>query len=435
MEVKITKEYKQALEIIINEGHNVFVTGQAGTGKSTLLKVLCDNYHGEIMIVAPTGQAAVNVGGATIHSAFRINPYKPDPRTIAPNLADPVILALRYVNLLIIDEISMVRADLLDCVDQVLKKVRGSIKPFGGVQVVFFGDVFQLKPVIKKEEMDYFFSHYQSPYFFHSHVIIEQSFDYFELTETFRQKDPRFIQILNAIRIGDLYEEDIDELNTRVLEEGESVPENTPTLCTTNALADTINRERLESLGGKSVMFYAHKTGQTKNEDYPVPEVIELKVGAQIVMAKNDQAKRWVNGTMGMVTSLNGDMPLVRLEDGSEMFIQPEVWETIQYRYDPQHKRIVTDVVGTYSQIPIKLAWAITIHKSQGQTYKRVHIDLGSGSFAHGQTYVGLTRATSLEGITLQRPLQEKDFIYDPVIMKYFSELEPGENAAQEGVQ
>lgn len=423
MELVITDEYKAAYNIIEVEGISAFLSGKAGTGKSTFLKFLTDHSTKNYILLAPTGLAALNIGGATIHSTFKINPGNPDPNAFRL-LDDERIDMLKAIDLLIIDEISMVRADIMDCIDRGLRNARGTNRPFGGVQVVFFGDVFQLPPVVTKSEREYISARYASPYFFHSNVLAQCDLDYLEFTVVFRQKDPRFLEILDAIRIGDIFEEDLAELNTRVVDPDENINEDIVTITTTNESARLINERSLEKLPGAGVCFNAHISGRIQTNELPVPQSLILKVGALVSFAKNDPAKRWGNGTTGIITAIDYNRVLVRLTDGSEYFVEPVTWDTIEYKYDRESKTIHSEILGSYTQIPLRLAWAITIHKSQGMTFPQVKIDFGNGTFEHGQAYVALSRCKSLEGIFLTRPVTERDFRHDPTVSRYFEQMQ-----------
>lgn len=420
--INLSSEFIDVLDEIEHSNSNFFITGRAGTGKSTLLQLIKNTTRKRIAVVAPTGVAALNVKGQTIHSFFKIPPRMLDPSEIYKHKDHRL-----YKNLdsLIIDEVSMVRADLLDTIDRFLRVNREIDEFFGGVQVIFFGDLFQLPPVIATQfEKDLFRTQFESPYFF-SAKIFQSGFQIrlIELTKVYRQEERFFIDLLDRIRTNEIDEEDFKLINSRF----EKLPEDKSyfiTLCSINATANAINQKNLQGLDSKPHVFKAKVEGQFKRQVYPTDEQLILKEGAQVMFVKNDQQKRYVNGTIGEVVGINniGDVS-VRIIDphGIEkvIIVEKVEWEMLKYKKD-DNNRIVTDVIGTFNQLPLKLAWAITIHKSQGKTFDNVIIDLGWGAFEFGQTYVALSRCRTMGGIYLKAPLRPKDIKVDSRVIEYY---------------
>jgi len=411
-----------------NTSDCIFVTGQAGTGKSTLLSHFRNHTHKQVVVLAPTGVAAVNVKGVTIHSFFH---FKPDITvTKAKALAAKSRNSDLYNNLdsIIIDEISMVRADLLDCVDSFMRRVTKKDKPFGGKQVIFFGDLYQLPPVTTKNDEQIFRSLlYDSPYFFSSSVMSQIKLKLVELNHIYRQKDERFIKLLNNMRNNKLTADDYCELNRRVNPDYlPLVEELVIYLTTTNSMADSYNTQMLQELRGETRVFKAISEGVFDKKTHPVPDRLELKIGAQVMLAHNDPEGRFINGTMAKVISLDADGEegvTVELADGQRLTITPRTWEMFQFVYDQTKHRIESSVVGKYTQLPLNLAWAITIHKSQGKTFHKAVLDLGYGAFAHGQTYVALSRCVTLNEIILTKPITPSSIITDQVVATYLNSL------------
>lgn len=412
-------------ELEARYGH-FFITGEAGTGKSTLLRRFRESTAKSIVVLAPTGIAAVNVQGQTIHSFFG---FKPD---ITPEDAkNAAARALRYrgeelyasIQTIVIDEVSMVRADLMDCIDVFLRSARQKPEtPFGGVQMVFIGDLYQLSPVVTSRDQQVFEEHYPSPYFFDSQVFSKIAFTLIELTEIFRQEDPRFVALLNAVRSDSLSGELLDYLNERSDPSyGLAELDSYIFLTTTNAQAKAINQRELKRLGGRSRNFVGHVEGEFQAKDLPTDEDLELKVGAQVMLLSNDGQGRWVNGTMGKVEDFGPDEVLVKLENAAVEPIHPVKWEIFRYEYDRKRRALTSSVVGTFVQYPLKLGWAITVHKSQGKTFDRVVIDPGSGFFAPGQMYVALSRCRTLEGIILTRALSAARVRVDDRVTRFLA--------------
>jgi len=415
---EIPPDIEQAFNLMEHSRRHVFITGKAGTGKSTLLQYFKEKTARNIAVLAPTGVAAINVGGSTIHSFFRF-----PPQLITPNEVrrvrgqEKLFLALDTI---VIDEISMVRADVMDAVDLALRlnRHRPDIA-FGGVQVIFIGDLYQLPPVVEPELHDYLADSYESPYFFDARVFKENKFEVIELGKVFRQKDSGFVALLNKIRNNDLEASDLVNLNQRCdpsmgFEKGGLAI----TLTSTNRRASAINRSHLDALPSTGYTYDAVVSGNFDEASYPTDERLELKPGAQVMMVRNDPSKRWVNGSLGVVQNLSRDSIAVALGDAL-CTVEPTEWEKIGYEYNKADGRIAPKVTGSFKQYPIRLAWAITIHKSQGKTFDNVIIDLGRGAFAHGQTYVALSRCRSIEGIRLMNPIRPSDIILDGTISQF----------------
>ncbi|NTU99336.1 AAA family ATPase [Candidatus Falkowbacteria bacterium] len=398
-----------------------YITGKAGTGKSTLLTYFRQNTTKNVIVLAPTGIAAINVEGSTIHSFFRFEPKLVEKENIQRDFTRQDLFS--KIDMIVIDEISMVRADLLDGIDHSLRLNRKSDIPFGGVQMVFFGDLYQLPPVVVGKDLtEYFEEHYGGPFFFNAKVFDDLSFEYIELQTIFRQKDEHFKNILNCIRENRVTAKELSLLNARF--NPAHSPDSTNvclTLATTNKIAEDVNQEHMNSLPSKEYFYPAVITGKFDKTSYPTEPKLFLKKGAQIMMLKNDSQKRWVNGTLGLVSELTEDDVTVEV-DGTNYLIEKASWEVIEYQYNKEEKKIEAIVTGSFTQYPVKLAWAITIHKSQGQTFDNVVIDLGRGAFTHGQTYVALSRCTSLEGITLKTLIRQKDIILDPKVSRFIGE-------------
>lgn len=415
---ELTKEFSNAFELMEHTNKHLYITGNAGTGKSTLLHYFKKQTRKEFALLAPTGIAAVNIGGATIHSFFRF-PTRfitlDDIKKIRGK-AD-MFTALQT---LIIDEASMVRADMMDAIDASLRLNRNRpYEPFGGVQLVLIGDLFQLPPVIEQDLEEYFADNYTTPYFFSAKVFTEVRLQKIELQRVFRQSDREFIRLLNKVRNNELEESDLEKLNQRFQPSLRLNSRNLAiTLTSTNARASSINLQRLSELPAEEYCFDAVIDGDFDDSSQPTDKRLRLREGAQIMMVKNDPNKRWVNGSLGVVHQLSHDA--IKVAFGSAVHtIESTSWEKSIYDYDREHRSLESVVIGTFRQFPIKLAWAITIHKSQGKTFDNVIIDLGYGAFAHGQTYVALSRCTSYEGLHLKAPLKYSDIILDTRIQEY----------------
>ncbi len=428
MPIDISKGISNLLREIENSTDHFFITGNAGTGKSTLLSHFRSISKKNIAVVAPTGVAAVNVKGETIHSFFRFSPtITPDQaRDEAKRVRDPKLY--RALQTIIIDEISMVRADLLDSIDTFLKSVRHSEEPFGGTQVIMVGDLYQLPPVVTNQEIDAMNRLYKSPFFFSSKVMetindgLFNKFKVVQLDKIHRQKDPKFISILNNIRNNQITESDLISLNNQLISDGE-YSENHIILTSVNAQADLINQARLNEISGVPQSYHASVSGNFGERQQPAQDTLVLKTGARVMMLNNDPDDRWINGTLGTVFSLKNNEVIVKIENGDIVNVTPFNWSAFKTEYNQEKNIIETKEVGSFKQIPLKLAWAITIHKSQGKTFDKVVIDFGRGAFAHGQTYVALSRCTTLSGIKLLRPITESHIIFDKRIDEFFSKF------------
>ena len=414
-DITINPEKSEIFDKIESTKNHFFITGKAGTGKSHLLKFLKLNSKKQIVVCAPTGVAALNVGGQTLHSFFKIPPnfINPEDVRLSPKVAE----ILHHVEVLVLDEVSMIRAEMIDIIDHLLKQAREPFTPFGGVQLIMFGDPFQLPPVVNSRELqEYFAKNHGGFHFFNAHVWEDATFETYELQEIFRQKDNHFIQILNRVRTGDIDQSLLDTLNRRV----ELFDEDSPTiiLSTTNSKVNFINTNKLAGIDSKEFIFEADISGVLDEKQYPADEILKLKKGAQIMMLKNDPDDRWVNGSLGTIESLSEKNIEVNI-GGSVYPVAPVSWNKINYFYNRETKKVEEQIVGNFVQYPIRLAWAITIHKSQGQTFDRVIIDLDSGAFTSGQVYVALSRCRSLPGIYLTRPIRKEDIKVDVNVSKF----------------
>lgn len=405
---ELTKEFEDIIESIDSTDNPVFITGNAGTGKSTLLQYYIETTNDIPIILAPTGVAAVNVGGTTIHKFFHFPPRFINLDSIFYDRGWKFHHCLKTI---IIDEISMVRADMIDNIDVFLRRNMQKDIPFGGVKVIMIGDIRQLSPVIEKDIHWFFKDVYDSPFFFSAKVFTEVDIETYNLKHIFRQKDPEFISILNNIRDGKITMKDRESLNTRV---GIKLDGNTIILTTTNTAADSFNQVQLSRLKTEKRVYKAEIKGSFDSKFFPTSEYLELKIDAQIMMLRNGPG--YYNGTICRVVKMEDETITVEDDEGRNFCIAPVSWERIEYDSDDDN-RISGKEVGTFTQFPIKLAWAITIHKSQGLTFDKVNIDLGRGSFAHGQTYVALSRCRSLEGISLRRPISARDIIFDKSVL------------------
>jgi ATP-dependent DNA helicase PIF1 len=414
-----TTDYVAAVQHMRDGVGHLFVTGRAGTGKSTLLRTLRDIVTDEIVIVAPTGLAAVNVGGQTIHSFFGLPPRLVRQDDIRRSRNGRIMRKIKH---LVIDEVSMVRSDLMWAIDQSLRVNRGKPRePFGGVRLVLFGDLHQLPPVVQEHEVaDHLEENFGGPFFFSVPALMEgDGTTLLELNQVFRQSEGPLLDVLNKVREGRVDEHDLTVLNERVrpirtLAEGEVFVILTPT----NAAAQRINLAYLNALKGAAFTYTAGTTGEFNPSAQPTDQTLTLKVGAKVIMLRNDSERRWVNGSIARISRLEEKQVFITL-DGKEYEVEPASWENRRYAYDQAEQKIVETVAGTFTQYPVRLAWAMTIHKSQGMTLENVYLDLGRGTFAHGQAYVALSRCRTLEGLTLARPLVPRDVIFDKSAMKY----------------
>ena len=422
MTFQLTPEQARVMDIIEGTREHVFVTGRAGTGKSTLLQEFVERTSKSLVIAAPTGVAALTVGGQTIHSLFRLPIGLVTDHTKFYPLSDDARVLLRKIDTVVIDEISMVRCDLLDGLDRRLRATRGrKNEPFGGVQVVMFGDPYQLPPVLKEgAEKHYLMDNYPSPWFFDSKVWQEVKPRVVELTDVKRQDEADFRDILDRMRNGAMTSTDGAVLND--IGARRPIPEGTVTLSTTNASANGINAKALRDLPGKTVTAAAIIEGDFGGQ-LPAEEELELKPGARVMFLRNDSAtegSRWVNGTVGTVVKIDAAVHVALDSDPrNTVEVQPVQWEKIQYTYDPDTNRVEEDIMATFAQFPLRLAWAVTIHKSQGQTLDSAVLDFGRGAFANGQAYVAFSRIRTLDGVFLSRTLQPTDIQVDRRVVEF----------------
>ncbi len=414
----LSAEQSAVFDNIETTRDNIFVTGRAGTGKSTLLNHLSWNTSKQVVICAPTGVAALNVGGQTIHSLFLLPIGVIADREIEQSAA--LRKLLNTIDTLVIDEVSMVNADLLDAVDRSLRQARQRpLDAFGGVQLVLFGDPYQLAPVPgDDDERAYFADQYRSMWFFDAKVWQEAELRIFELSTIHRQHEQEFKYMLNAVRHGQVTAEIAERLNETGARDAPH--DGLITLATTNATVNRINATELARLPGRALTAKAEISGEFGGRAYPADESLELKVGAQVMFLRNDPDQRWVNGSVGTVTRISSTV-FVEI-DGEDHEVQPAVWEKYKYSYSTATKQLTRDIVAEFTQFPLRLAWAVTIHKSQGKTYDRAIVDLGQRSFAPGQTYVALSRISSLDGLYLSRPLRPSDIIVDENVRRFMSQ-------------
>lgn len=418
-----TKDFDRALEEMERGAPFVFVTGRAGTGKSTLLRHFRQHAGQRCAILAPTGVAALNVEGETIHGFFRFGPGVSvrDARKKGSLAADEPLY--RALDVIVIDEISMVRADLFDAVDAFLRAARRNKAPFGGLRVIVIGDLFQLPPVLSNDEKEDYARVYGTPFFFGAaafHELVERrEVAFVELNRVFRQADPRFIEVLNAVRNRQMDAGHLATLTSRVAKPHEDAV----ILTSTNAAADEINHHRLRALKGQVVHYEGYAQGNFGDKDMPTASELALKPGARVMFVANDLTGRFVNGTVGTVNICEAKRVVVETDDGEQIEVGPHTWTLYRSVFDQKSKSLGHEKIGTYTQMPLRLAWAVTIHKSQGKTFDRVHIDLGRGAFASGQTYVGLSRARTLEGLTLAKPVERHHVLVDASVVTFFNEL------------
>jgi ATP-dependent DNA helicase PIF1 len=428
--IVLTREFKTILDILDTTTKSVFITGKAGTGKSTLLRYFTKHTEKKFVVLAPTGVAALNVGGQTIHSFFRFPPAFIEPDEIK---RDPHRSRLfKNLDMVIIDEVSMVRADLMEGIDIALRKNRNKPKePFGGVQMVFIGDLFQLSPVLKDYDIESIEKEYGGQYFFDAKAFKKFTYHFEELTTIFRQspQQQQFKKLLNGIRNNKAQPKDMALLNAKHTSKA-GQQRNGIFLTTRRDIARDLNMAKLEKLPGKPKKYTAEvigeyakllELGENRLDDkFPAPYTLQLKKGAQVMMNKNDAGKQWVNGSVGKIVKLEKNVITVEI-NGRNCKVGRELWKEVEYTYNSAAGEIQEQVVSTYVQFPLQLSYAITIHKSQGKTFDKITIDTGTGAFAHGQIYVALSRCTTLEGIRLNKAIRKSDIIVDPRIISFYN--------------
>ncbi|MBS3052854.1 MAG: AAA family ATPase [Candidatus Aenigmarchaeota archaeon] len=428
MDIELNDQFKHALNLMNNSNKNIFITGKAGTGKSTLLNYFRNNTKKKITVLAPTGVAAINVEGQTIHSFFK---FKPD---ITLNKVkkykgwDKEVY--EKIEAVVIDEISMVRADLLDCIDKFMRlNGKNPAKQFGGVQMIFIGDLYQLPPVVTSKEKGMFISQYKGQYFFDSITFQNFEIEFVELEKIYRQKDNKFINLLNSIRNNSITQKQLESVNER-LDTNFNINSSDffIQLTTTNKLATEINENEISKIKTKLFQYNGIIEGKFEEHYLPTDIDLKLKIGSQVMLVNNDQSGRYVNGTVGKIIDIrpseNDDVIIVELFNKNKVEIRPHTWKIFELYYDRNIDNLDSKTMGSFRQYPIKLAWAITIHKSQGKTFDRVIIDIGKGTFTHGQVYVALSRCTSLDGIILKKPIQKKHIFMDWKIVNFLTKFQ-----------
>ncbi len=416
----LSNEQKALYDILEDTDSHIFITGKAGTGKSALLRYFASHTSKTVVKVAPTGIAALAIGGQTIHSLFRLPIGLVDNRKLILRTETRALLG--HLDAVIIDEISMVRADTIDGIDYLLRRAKGNDTPFGGVQIIAFGDPYQLPPVVTDRKLrDYFTARYGGPYFFNAHIWKKTTLTTYELRTVFRQSDEAFKTVLNEIRSGLYTPDTLSKLASRTISSTEH-PRDAIILTSTNDVAKAINNQRLARLNTRQRTYRAITTGLMPQSSLPVDHDLALKVGAHVMFTKNDPDGRWVNGTQGVIKSLRKDH--IRVKCGGKTYmVLPTTWEQSAYEYSEELNAMTQEVVGTLSQFPLRLAWAITIHKSQGCSYDKVVIDIPNGAFAHGQVYVALSRCRTLNGLYLAGRIEPKDIIIDSAVLKFMDQV------------
>ena len=428
--------------MVEHTNRSLFLTGKAGTGKSTFLRYICSQTKKKYVVLAPTGIAAINAGGSTLHSFFKLpfHPLLPDDVKYSPRHIKETLKytgekrkIIRELELVIIDEVSMLRADIIDFIDKVLRIYSRNMKtPFGGKQLLLVGDVFQLEPVVREEDRQLLLPYYRSMYFFGARVFEELPLVSIELKTVYRQTDARFINLLDHIRTNHVSDSDLRLLNSRVGTASTTAESQLSiTLSARRDTVDYINEQHLNALPGEAVSYHGTITGEFPSSSLPTTEVLELKPGAQVIFVKNDKDHRWVNGTLGMVEAMSVDddsLPYLSIitEDGESYDVFEERWSNMRYTFNEKEKKIEEEEIGTFTQFPVRLAWAITVHKSQGLTFRQVEIDFSGGVFAGGQAYVALSRCRSLEGISLHEPLRRGDIFVKSEVIRFATQFNDG---------
>lgn len=444
--LEFNDQFAQAYDTLENSWHNVLIVGKAGTGKSTILQYFRSNTLKNVVVLAPTGVAAVNIKGQTIHSFFR---FKPDitPETVVNiRIRKQATDIYKKIDTIIIDEVSMVRADLLDCIDEFMRlHGKESREPFGGVQMIFIGDMYQLPPVVPGIERSIFRDLYKSPYFFDSKVFrklfnnssykdSDENFEFsydrlriFELDKIYRQKEERFIELLGAIRNRSITDKQLVALNERYLPDFKPKGDDFYIyLTTTNSLADKVNEAQLNRIDFQAYFSEGEISGKFEQKNLPTQFSLQMKVNAQVMLLNNDPSGRWINGSIGKIVSFveYDQIVVVELSSGKMVEVSPFQWEMFKFSYNQETEMIESESVGSFRQYPLRLAWAITIHKSQGKTFSKVIVDIGDGTFSHGQIYVALSRCVTLSGLVLKKPILRKHILLDKTIVEFMQECE-----------
>ena len=437
--IEFNDEFKRALTLMEDTSKHFFITGRAGTGKSTLLTCFREHTKKTIAVLAPTGVAALNVNGETVHSFFGFMPETTLQSVKKLESNNKRLLMYQSLDTIVIDEISMVRADLLDCVDKFLRlNGKDSSLPFGGIQMIFIGDLYQLPPVETKDQKILFQDYYTSPYFFSARVFGDQQqsllsdnkfdFEIVELEKIYRQSDRKFIDILNGVRNNSIQEKHLTELNSRVNKEFKpKVDDFWICLTATNRQAAEINAERLKTIKGKARTFKGSFSGMVDDRSFPTERTLSVKKGVQVMMVSNSPSGSWVNGSIGVVEDFEynkddgQDTVIIKLLSGKLIKVTPHMWDVLHWTYDNTKKSIASESIGSFTQYPFRLAWAITIHKSQGKTFDRVIIDVGPSTFASGQMYVALSRCRSLEGLVLKHNITKRHILLDKRVAQFMT--------------
>lgn len=407
-------KYREVRKLIENTNDSIYLTGRAGTGKTTFLKSFLEATELKAIVIAPTGIAALNAGGQTAHSLFKFPPSLIRPQDVRRVREGRI---LRAIDILVIDEVSMVRSDLMDAIDRSLRLHRGVAKPFGGVRLLCVGDAAQLPPVVRNEDAEILNEWFGGPFFFDAPSVKQLDWTIIELCHAFRQTEPHFLELLNRLRIGEILRSDGELLNTRIKPMPDDNSGDSVILTTTNDAARRINEKEMAALPSKPGVYCGEVTGNFDDKIFPTEFELELKVGAKVMLLRNDADRRWVNGTLAVVHELLGDT--VRVQIGRHIHeIEPAEWERFAYDVDEAGEP-VRKAIGTFKQLPLRLAWALTIHKAQGLSFNKVHIDLSRGAFAHGHTYVALSRCRSLAGLTLSRNIRASDLYIDTRASKF----------------
>ncbi len=417
---EINEDVRDAIDVLFNSNRNVFITGSAGTGKSTLLRYFVKNIQNSTVVIAPTGVSALNVGGQTIHSFFRFSPDVTLDKIVIDKRLQSVI---KKIDSIVIDEISMVRSDIFDCIDKSLRLHSLCDEPFGGKRLILFGDLFQLPPILKRDEMEIFLDIYNSQYFFDSKAYRVGNFSILELKKIYRQKNTKFINLLNRIRTATYIDEDLDLINKHVVKYNNTDVDNSSIyITTTNNKAEDINNKNLEKINGLEYIFNAEARGSIYEREFPANKVLKLKVGAKVMITVNDSPlKRYVNGTIGIIKSIDSIMNTIHIDiNGKTVKLEKYEWKKYTYRFNEKSEKIEAEEVGSFVQFPILLAYAITIHKSQGKQFDNIILDTDRGIFATGQFYVAISRVKSLKGLKVVKKIQKKDIMTDRKILNFF---------------